>query len=114
VDRYFRSVMGDQVPVINSAVITGRGRLRFSGLTFPARFRFTHKAGQGYRHYIEATWFGFPLLRVNEWYLDRRARLALPVGVVENEPKVDMAANLSLWGESVRLPSILVADPLAH
>ncbi len=108
--RYFRTVMGDQVPVIDSAVITGRGRLRFSRLTFPARFRFIHEAGRGYRHYIEATWFGLPLLRVNEWYLDGHARLALPFGVVANEPKVDLAANLSLWGESIWLPSIFVTD----
>jgi hypothetical protein len=73
--------------------------------------RFTHEAGQGYRHYIEATIFGFPLMKVNEWYLDGRGRMELPVGVIENEPKVDMAANLGLWGESVWLPSIFVTDP---
>ncbi len=111
VARYFRTVMGDQVPIIDSAVITGRGRLRFSHLTLPARFRFIHEAGHGYRHYIEATWFGLPLLHVNEWYLDGHARLALPFGVVANEPKVDLAANLSLWGESIWLPSIFVTDP---
>ena len=85
--------------------------MRFSRLTFPSRFRFTHAAGRGYRHYIEATWFGFPILRVNEWYLDGHARLELPFGVVANEPKVNLAANLSLWGESVWLPSIFVTDP---
>jgi len=33
------------------------------------------------------------------------------VGVIENEPKIDMAANLSLWGEAVWLPSIFITDP---
>ncbi|HUV74830.1 MAG TPA: DUF6544 family protein, partial [Anaerolineae bacterium] len=75
------------------------------------RLRFTHEAGEGYRHYIEATIFGFPLMRVNELYLDGKGRMELPVGVIENEPKVDMAANLGLWGESVWLPSIFVTDP---
>ena len=51
--------------------------------------------------YIEATIFGYPVMKVNEWYLDSKARMELPVGVIENEPKIDMAANLALWGESV-------------
>ncbi len=111
VARFYEIIAGDQVPVIESAVISGRGRLRIKGITFPARFRFTHIAGQGYRHYIEATIFGYPVMKVNEWYLDGHVRMELPVGVIENEPKIDMAANLSLWGEAVWLPSILVTDP---
>lgn len=111
VARYYEAIMGDQIPVIESAIITGRGKLRVFGLRFPARFRFTHIAGQGYRHYIEATIFGYPVMKVNEWYLDGKARMELPVGVIENEPKIDMAANLALWGEAIWLPSILVADP---
>lgn len=39
--------------------------MRVGGLTFRARFRFTHKAGQDYRHYIEATIFGITILKVN-------------------------------------------------
>lgn len=111
VARYYRAIVGDQVPVIETAVISGRGRLRVKGITFPARFRFTHIAGQGYRHYIEATVFGYPVMRVNEWYLDGQARMELPFGVIENEPKIDMAANLSLWGEAVWLPSVFITDP---
>ena len=115
VARYYKTIMGDQIPVIESAVISGRGKLRVFGLCFPARFRFTHIAGQGYRHYIEATVFGYPVMKVNEWYLDGKARMELPVGVIENEPKIDMGANLALWGESVFwLPSILVTDPRVH
>jgi len=114
VARFYETIAGDQVPVIESAVISGRGRLRVKGITFPARFRFTHIAGQGYRHYIEATVFGYPVMKVNEWYLDDHARMELPVGVIENEPKIDMAANLALWGEAVWLPSVLVTDPRAR
>lgn len=114
VARYYQTMMGDKVSVVETAVITGRGTLRFMGITFPARLRFTHDAGQGYRHYIEATIFGYPLMKINERYLDGQARMKLPVGVIENEPKVDMAANLGLWGESIWLPSIYLTDPRAR
>lgn len=111
VARYFREVVGERVPRIESAVISGRGRLRFAGVTMPARLRFTHDAGRGYRHYIETTWLGMPVLRVNEWYLDGRGRLELPFGTVVDEPKVNEAGNLGLWAESFWLPSVLVTDP---
>lgn len=112
VERYFRAILGDRVPRMDSAVLTGRGLLRLSGVTLPSRLRFTHAGGQAYRHYIEATWFGFPVLRVNERYVDGRARLELPTGVVANEPKVDQGANLALWGEQAFwLPSVLITDP---
>ncbi len=111
VARYYETIIGGQIPVIESAIITGRGKLRFFGLRFPARFRFTHIAGQDYRHYIETTIFCYPVMKVNEYYLDGNARMELPVGVIENEPKVNMAANLGLWGESVWLPPIFITDP---
>lgn len=114
VARYYQVTCGEQVPVIESAVITGRGRLRFRGLTFTSRFRFTHNAGRDYRHYIEATVLGYPIMKVNEYYLDGQGRMELPFGVIEGEPKIDMAANLGLWGESIWLPSIFITHPRVH
>lgn len=111
VDRYYRKVYGDRVPLIHSAVISGRASMRIAGITFPARFRFTHEAGRSYHHLIEVTFFGLPLMKVEESYVDGRARLELPVGVTENEPKVDQAANLGLWSESIWLPAIFITDP---
>ncbi len=111
VARYYQTIIGDEIPVVDSAVISARGTTRFAGVTLPARLRFTHNAGQGYRHYIESTFFGYPLLKVNEHFLEGQARLQLPGNIVENEPKVDQAANLALWGESIWLPTIWITDP---
>lgn len=124
VERFYRAaygaVYGDSVPIITSAVITGRGTMRPVGpITFRARFRFTHQAGQGYRHYIEATLFGLPIMAVNERYLDGAGRLELPFGIgaggaAEEGEKINQGANLGLWAESIWLPAVYLTDPRVH
>jgi hypothetical protein len=114
VERFYRTVYGEAVPVITSAVISGRADVRPVGpLSFPARFRFTHIAGQGYRHYIEATWFGLPIMQVDERYLDGRALGKTPFGVDEG-PKVDQGANLGMWSESIWMPALFLTDSRVH
>ena len=111
VERFYRQVYGESVPVITSAVITGRAAIRpFGPITFPARFHFTHDAGKGYRHYIEATFFGLPVMMVNEHYLDGQGRLELPFGIEEGE-KINQGANLGLWAESSWFPGSYLTDP---
>jgi hypothetical protein len=112
VERFYRQVYGDQAPVIESAVITGRGRLRpFGPFYLPARFRFTHIAGQSYRHYIEATFFGLPLFKVNERYVDGKSLFEAPVGVIDDDPKQNQGANLGMWSETLWMPAIFLTDP---
>lgn len=115
VERFYRQVYGERVPVIQSAVISGRGEMRPMGnITFPMRFRFTHEAGQNYRHYIEATFFGLPIMKVNEHFLEGKGRMELPFGVVENNAQVDQGGNLALWAEAIWLPSLFLTDPRAR
>lgn len=111
VARFYETVYGSEVPRIETAVISGRARLTIQGITVPARFRFTHDAGADYRHHIEVTWFGLSVLTIHETFLDGRARLELPFGVVEDAPKVDEAANLGLWAEAVWFPAVYLTDP---
>ena len=85
--------------------------MRVGGLTFPGRFRFTHKAGHDYRHYIEATFLGFPILKVNESYLDGNSRLELPYGVTEGETKIAHRPLLALAHKLVPGLEILPGIP---
>lgn len=111
VERFYRRLYGERLPVIRSAVISGRAEIRPFGLTLPARFRFIHLAGQGYRHYIEATWFGIPFMKVNERYVDGSASAEMPFGITESGPQQDQGANLGMWSESSWFPVILLTDP---
>lgn len=112
VERFYRKLYGERVPVVKSVVISGKARLRpFGPFYLPARFRFIHLAGQGYRHYIEAGLFGVPLFKVNERYVDGKSLFEAPVGVVDNDPKQNQGANLGMWSESLWLPSIFLTDP---
>ena len=112
VERFYRRVYGEHVPVITSAVITGRARMRPAGpIVFPARYRFTHIVGQGYRHYLEATFFGVPLLVANEHYIDGKGRMEITLIGVDEGEEYDQAANLGLWSELGMLPAAFLTDP---
>jgi hypothetical protein len=115
VERFYRKIYGDKVPVIESAVITGKVTVRPVGpVAFPGRFRITHLAGQAYRHYIEAGLFAIPMFQVNERYVDGKSLFESPFGTTDNDPKVNQGANLGLWSESVWLPSIFITDLRVH
>ncbi|MCU0509466.1 MAG: hypothetical protein MUC34_13945 [Anaerolineae bacterium] len=110
VDRYYRLIYGDRIPVITSAVVTGRASLRpFGPVALPARYRFTHEAGKNYRHYIEATLFGIPVMRVNERYIDGQGFMDLGFATDEG-PKINQGAALGLWAESAWFPAIYLTD----
>ena len=84
--------------------------MRVAGVTFPARWRFSHVTGSDYRHHIQLTVVGAPVMTVDEWFLDGHARLDLPMGVSEGA-NVDQGATLALWAEAVWMPAVWVTDP---
>lgn len=110
VERFYKTVYGNEIPAIETAVIKGRGVMAPFGVKMPARFVFVHEAGKNYRHYFEATFFGFPIMKVNENYLDGKSYFQLPVATYENDPSINQGANLALWAEAAWFPSIWLMD----
>src|SRR3990172_3841396 len=48
VKRFYLTVYGNEIPVIESGVFTGQAVIRpFMNIALPARFVFVHNAGQG-------------------------------------------------------------------
>jgi len=112
VDRFYRKVYGDAVPVYTSGVFTGRARIRpNTPFWMPARYRFTHVAGRDYRHYIEACWFGFPVLKINERYVDGASLIEIPIVGTDSGPKVEWSASQGMWAESWQFPALFLTDP---
>lgn len=111
VERFYRKVYGNQAPVIDTVVLTGRGRMRPFGVWLPARFVMVHNTGQDYRHYFEATFFGVPFLKVNEGYLDGKSFFESPMGTYHDDPNTNQGANLALWAEGAWFPSLWITDP---
>ena len=70
------------------------------GVNMPNRFIFVHNAGKDYRHYFEATFFGIPIMRVNENYIDGKSYFELPVATYINDASTMQGANLALWAEA--------------
>lgn len=114
VERFYRTVYGDEIPVIETAVIKGRAVLSPFGFELPSRFIFVHNAGKDYRHYIESTWFGLPIMKVNESYVDGNSYFELPIGTFENDPSITQGAALGLWAEAAWFPSIWLTDERAR
>jgi hypothetical protein len=112
VERFYRTVYGNRIPVITSAVLPGRARVRPVGpLDLPARYRFTHVAGQDYRHYIEVCWFGIPVLRINERYVDGASLAEIPIIGTDSGPKMEWSASQGMWAESWQFPALFLTDP---
>jgi hypothetical protein len=110
VERFYRRTYGDEIPVVDTVVLTGRGRMRPFGVWLPARFVMVHNTGRDYRHYFEATFFGIPFLRVNEGYVDGESFFESPMGTYYDDPNTNQGANLALWAEGGWFPSLWLTD----
>jgi hypothetical protein len=90
VARYAKTVFGDSIPVVESALIVGRADLALNGIAFKGRFKFYHRAGSAYYHDIQLTWFGLPMIRVDEQYKDGQAITKLPGARIEKDQRTNL------------------------
>ena len=111
---FYRTIYGEKAPLIDSVVIIGHGRVRPFGIWLPTRFAIIHNAGKDYRHYFEATFFGIPVLKINEGYIDGQSFFESPMGTYYNDANSNQGANLALWAEGAWFPSLWISDPRAH
>ena len=115
VERFYRARYGTELPVVETAVVSGHAWLRPAGPWYlPARFRFVHAAGRDYLHDIALTWYGLGVFRVDERFVGGRARMALPFGVEEHSPQLAQAATLALWAEAAWFPTLWVTHEEAR
>jgi hypothetical protein len=112
VERFYKTAYGDEIPVIETAVIKGRAVIAPFGVKLLARFLFVHNVGKDYRHYFEATWFGLPIMKVNERFVDGKSLFEPPMGpTIVDDASTNQAANLAVWAEAAWFPSIWITDP---
>jgi hypothetical protein len=112
VERFYRAAYEEEIPVIDSAIFQGRATVRpIMNISLPARFIFVHNAGKDYRHYFEVTWFGIPIMKVNEGYVDDASFFEAPMGKTYDDAATNQAANLAVWAEAGMFPSIWLTDP---
>lgn len=111
--RHFAATLGNQIPEIESAVVTGRARFRISGLWMPVRFKAYYTPGKDFYRYMEITWFGIPLLKGRDSYINEEGSLRIEgvLSISERGDRINQGQNLAMWAEAVFMPSVFVTDP---
>ncbi|MFN8442841.1 MAG: DUF6544 family protein [Caldilineaceae bacterium] len=112
VRRYLQVACGERIPRSESLVTWGSARLNL-GLWMPVRFQLYHLPGRAFRREMKITWFGIPVMRALDSYLDNKGMTG-PSFQLESGPGVDQGANMILWAEATFYPSLLVTDPRIH
>ena len=112
VKRYYDAAAGSMVPVIKSAVVWGKGKLRINGIWMPVRFKAYYLPGQAFIRYLEVTWFGKTVLKVRDSYMNGEGVLKTNglLNMTETGEKIDQGQNLAMWGESVFMPSVFFTN----
>jgi hypothetical protein len=110
---FYRSlgVDGGLAPVVDTFLLWGRAWMRRAPLPrLPVSFWSEHRVGWSARQRLAVTWFGLPLLRGVDDYIDGHGRMRIGRRLVTG-PEIDQGENLFLWAELLLVPSALAARP---
>nr|WAI02812.1 MAG: hypothetical protein OI862_00020 [Candidatus Methanoperedens sp.] len=116
VKRYFEATAGSHVPVIRSAVVWGKAKLRINGIWMPVRYKTYDLSGLAFYRYMEVTWFGWTILKVSDVYRNGNGFTKIEglLNMTETGEKIDQGSNLALWAEIVFIPSVSLTDTRAR
>lgn len=111
VERFYRTTYGENIPVITSAVLSGRGTMAPFGLPFPIRFRFIYDVGKSYCAMFNGTFYRLPWMKAIETVMEGHAIGRMPTGVDEG-PWFDDAMNVRVYCEILHwFPAALLTTP---
>ncbi len=111
VQRFFEIVFEDEVPVVKTAVIQGRPRVRVNRLWMPVRYTSYFNSGYDYHRDMEVTWFGMPIGGGYEAFVQGTASAEMFGQVDPGSESLNQGANLAVWAEGFWTPSIFITDP---
>lgn len=93
------------VPVATTAEFVGTGRIRLGRSPWlPVSYRTSHHLGQEFVAEVWATWFGRPVVRGMDAYVDRRG-LQRAHDTVTLGPGLDSDGVSFLWSEAMLVPA---------
>ncbi|MCB0919347.1 MAG: hypothetical protein KDC39_12360 [Actinobacteria bacterium] len=88
-----------------TACFVASGRLRVGRSPWlPVAYRTVHELGHSFAADITATWYGRPVLRAQDGFVDRRGVAAVR-GEVTVGPGLDQSAVSFLWSEAILIPA---------
>ena len=73
------------------------------------RFQLFHRVGYDFRREMQVTWFGFPVLKALDQYVNGKGMTGL-VGKADTDARVDQGSNMILFAEAPLYPAIFVTD----
>lgn len=106
---YYITAVGQDLPIIESALLWGRAKIKLGGIWIPIRWKQYFRAGKSFQWLAEITWFGITVFRADDHYINNRGRMIIGSKIFEGVD-FDQGENARLWAEHIYLPSALLSD----